>query len=332
MFEEKYLSQFQDLRNFKRVNKDLYNCSCPVCGDSTKNKRKARGFFIKKDRDFYFYCHNCHCSLTFKEFLKQLYPHFYREYIADNFRNSKNSVDIPIKNKKSEPKLCKEICNAVSLTKINPMSDIMQYIRHRKIPNSVKHLLYWTEDFKSVVDSLNKDSDKEYNLEKDDPRLVIPFFNSDGEIIALQGRSLNRFKPRYITIKFIDSAAIYGLDRVKWNEDIIVVEGPLDSLFLPNAIAVANSDLERVYKIYPECDKFILVYDNEPKNKEICAIINKAIDNHRKVCIWKNAKYGKDINEMVMNGQKPADIYNDILQNSYVGIKAGLEFRQYKKC
>ena len=63
------------------------------------------------------------------------------------------------------------------------------------------------------------------------------------------------------------------MDRTK---TIYVTEGPIDSLFLPNSIAVAGSDFKKI----PEDikDNAILVYDNEPRNTEIVKKIEQVID------------------------------------------------------
>ena len=49
---------------------------------------------------------------------------------------------------------------------------------------------------------------------------------------------------RYITIMLDeDSPKVFGLDRVNETEPIYIVEGPFDSLFLDNSIAMAGVTL-----------------------------------------------------------------------------------------
>ena len=122
--------------------------------------------------------------------------------------------------------------------------------------------------------------------------MVIPFYDTEGKLIAAQGRALGKHELRYITVKVSeDSPKIYGLDR--WNPKIItyIVEGPIDSMFLPNCLAVAGGDLQTI-KIDKE--RCVLIFDNEPRNIETIRKLMKAIDDGWFVVIWpkkiKNSK------------------------------------------
>ena len=64
------------LRNFKQKNTYLFNFSCPYCGDSQKNKSKARGYVFSKGNDLIFKCHNCGVGANVGNFLKLLIPHY----------------------------------------------------------------------------------------------------------------------------------------------------------------------------------------------------------------------------------------------------------------
>ncbi len=89
------------------------------------------------------------------------------------------------------------------------------------------------------------------NLQGDHPRVVIPFFDRGGKFFAFQGRAFGKEQPKYITIKFDESKQkIYGLDRLDLNKPVMITEGPIDSLFLDNAIALAGADAN--LKIQPQ--------------------------------------------------------------------------------
>ena len=71
--------------------------------------------------------------------------------------------------------------------------------------------------------------------------MLIPFRNEKGEIFAYQGRAFGNEQPKYMTIKLDqDADKIYGLDRVNNNEQIYVVEGPIDSMFLDNCLSLIH--------------------------------------------------------------------------------------------
>jgi hypothetical protein len=168
-------------------------------------------------------------------------------------------------------------------------------------------------------------------LYKDDKRLVIPFYNAEKDLVAIQGRSLGESKLRYITLKLHDdNSKVFGVDRINENKPIYVVEGPIDSMFLSNAVAMADSNLESIINTYDK-SKVVLVFDNEPRNKEICNKINSAIDNHFKVVIWPEFIDSKDINDMVLDSFSPDEIQDIISKNTFVNLRAKAEFVNWKK-
>jgi hypothetical protein len=153
-------------------------------------------------------------------------------------------------------------------------------------------------------------------------------------LFGFQGRSFKKnAKVRYITIILDDSKPkLFGLDKVDEDEQIYVVEGPLDSLFIPNCIASCGSDLTTsLHHITPDKSKFSVVYDNEPRNEEIVKKIEKAIDQGYNVCIWPDSVSEKDINDMVLAGYTPAKLVDIINENTYSGLKAKLRFSEWKK-
>ena len=177
---------------------------------------------------------------------------------------------------------------------------------------------------------------KELGIEKEklvdgDHRIVIPFYDKEGNLIALQGRALGESKMRYITVKLQDdNRKFFGLDNVNEEDPIYVVEGPIDSLFLNNAIATADSNLTSATEVFDKT-KLVLVFDNEPRNKEIVSLMEKAIDNHFNVIIWPEMITKKDINEMVLDGLTVEDIQDIIERNTFVNLRAKMEFINWKK-
>ena len=142
------------------------------------------------------------------------------------------------------------------------------------------------------------------------------------------------FRSRYISIHVdTDKPFIFGLDTINKNEKIYVTEGPIDSLFLPNALAMGSSNnLNGLKQVIDDPSKFVIVLDNEPKNKDICNIVEKAIDLGYNVCIWPSHIVEKDINEMVLAGTKPEDVKLVIDCNTVNGLEAKLRMTQWRKC
>jgi hypothetical protein len=150
-------------------------------------------------------------------------------------------------------------------------------------------------------------------------------------LAAFQGRALGESKLRYITVKtHEDNHKFYGLDRLNLDDMIYVVEGPIDSMFLQNAIATADSNLMSITSVFDK-SKITLVFDNEPRNKEIVKKIDDAIEQHYNVMIWPEMIDSKDINDMVLDGFSPDEIQDIISRNTFVNLRAKAEFIKWKK-
>ena len=122
-----------------------------------------------------------------------------------------------------------------------------------------------------------------------------------------------------------DAPKIYGLDTVKKDEPVYVTEGPFDSTFIRNSIAMcgADADISRWGISNP-----VYVYDNEPRNREIVKRIAAKIESGNPVVIYPESVNVKDINDMVLSG---LDVQNLIECNTYKGLQAKLKFTSWKK-
>jgi len=74
--------------------------------------------------------------------------------------------------------------------------------------------------------------------------------------------------------------------------------------------------------------KYIWVFDNEPRNREIVGRISKVIDRGDPVVIWPKNIQQKDINDMVLAGH---DVQRLVECNVYSGLEANLKFNDWKK-
>jgi len=206
------------------------------------------------------------------------------------------------------------------------------YVRERKIPQKYWNRLYFAPSFKDFADEVAPLHGKEVTK---DPRLVIPYYDAYGAVVAISGRDLQGKQNalRYITIRVevSERKLIYGLDRVNQDEPVLVVEGPLDSLFLDNAVASGDSNLILVAKQL-SAKNITLVFDNEPRNKENIDQITKAIREGHKVCIWPEWIEHKDVNKMVTHGcHTPEQLQTIIRENTYSGLAALTHLTFWKK-
>ncbi len=317
-----YINRISSLLDKFSVRKNnLYNFRCPYCGDSQKNKNKARGFLYQIKSDTAYKCHNCGKSTTFTRFLKDINSNLYNEYIMERYKSGltgKGSQTPDPKFEFDKPKFKTSI--KLPKASINPRAS--DYLKKRKI-NPVN--FYFAEKFTSFCNTLKPDSFAK--TKNDHSRIVIPLYNSEKELIGIQGRSLDSWvKPKYITIMISDSyEKVYGLDTIDKRSPIYVVEGPFDSTFISNSVALCGSDGN--LRCLQGSD-IIFVYDNEPRNKEIVDRIRRCIDKGSKVVIWPEGINDKDINDMVMSG---INIESILSSNVYSGLQAKLKFNQWKK-
>ena len=119
---------------------------------------------------------------------------------------------------------------------------------------------------------------------------------------------------------------IFGLEDINVDKPVYVTEGPLDSIFVDNCIAMAGSDGQINF------DDTIMVYDNEPRSVEIVKKIQKSINKGFKVVIWPGTLEYKDINDMIMSGLNKADVKLIIETNTYKGLQANMALTNWKKC
>jgi hypothetical protein len=221
--------------------------------------------------------------------------------------------------------------NPITLPTIQSLGDThtaKMYVKSRKIPESFWNTLYYANDFAEFADKLFPEHDKD--LKKEDPRIVIPFYDQKNILQGVQGRALGNSKVRYITLKASEeSGKVFGLNKVDFTKPIYVVEGPIDSMFLSNSIATMDANLSSVISTVGENYKYVFVFDNEPRNKDILKQMNRVISKNLNICIWPSNIQSKDVNDMILSGVK--DIMNIIDDNTFSGLKAKLQFETWRK-
>ena len=307
------------LPKFKKVKVDLYNFRCPLCGDSQKHKNKARGYIYAKKADANYKCHNCGASTTFSNFLKAVDPTLQKQYIFEKFQTRNTGKGSIIE----EPKLDFKkpvFRKKIDLPKASEVKIAKQYLDNRKLDPTK---FYYTDKFKEWTNTQKQTFDY---IGKDEPRIIIPMYDSTKKLIGFQGRSLIPNSVKYITIMIDEDAPkIYGLDQINEEKPIYIIEGPFDASLVENGIAMCGADVD----IGSFCwSDYIYVYDNEPRSREITTRIRKTIDGGDKVVIWPTSIEEKDVNDMILGGH---DVMGMLKSNTYSGLKAKIKFNNWKK-
>ena len=316
------------LEQFKQKGKNLFNFRCPYCGDSQKDKTKARGYLYAVKNDMFYKCHNCGHGTNMPNFIKDRDQKLYSEYCFEKFKKKPKKEEVDFK-----PKFDKVEFDDLNLgMKISDLKDThpaKKFVLDRKIPRDKLDLLYCCNRFMTLVNRVKPGTFKD--VTKDYPRLIIPFYDESGKLFAFQGRAFGKEQPKYITIKLDESKQkVYGLERVNFLQPIKVVEGPLDSLFLDNCLASAGADLKNVKKSLPE-DQITYIYDNEPRNREIIKHMYSVIDKGYSLVIWPDDLKHKDINDMIISGLTSEQITDIIHNNTFSGLAATAKLDFYKR-
>jgi hypothetical protein len=205
--------------------------------------------------------------------------------------------------------------------------EVISFVSARKIPQSKYKQLYFIENIKDIV-QLN-DKYKE-SIRGEEPRLILPFYDLNGQLTGVTCRALRGETLRYITVKVKeDVPLIFGIDNIDRTKPIYVVEGPIDSLFLDNAIAVSGTSFGKLSETGLAKDNLNIVFDNQPRNIEVCKLIEKNIDQGYNVVIWPQTISAKDINEMVLEN---INVKKIIKENTFSGLTAKMKFIAWKRC
>ena len=319
MIDSKYINLVSSrLQRFKRVKADLYNFRCPICGDSQKNKSKTRGYLYAIKANVNYKCHNCGASMSLNNFIKQIDPVIAKQYAFEKFKDGhtgRNFVTEEPTFNFEAPKFKKKL----DLPKASTVPIAKLYLEKRKL-NPTK--FYYADKFKAWTNSLKETFE---NVDYDEPRIIIPLYYKD-DLVGFQGRSLGPNKVKYITVMINDNAPkIYGLDEIKKESPVYITEGPFDSSFIKNSIAMCGADAD-VYK-WGVSDP-VWIYDNEPRNNEIVKRISNTISKGDKVVIWPSNINEKDINDMVLSGHNVQEL---VESNIYNGLEANLKFNTWKR-
>lgn len=329
------------LENFSQKKQYLWNFSCPYCGDMSKGKKKKRGFFYQHKNALNYKCHHCGVSISLGTFLEQQFPDIYKEYVLERYKES-TSINTPHASEKEVKKqynFCKVDNDGIKVDPIlyglrscvglKERNSVNLWLNKRHIPECKRHLLYYTTKFKKYINTIKPG---EFQSEDSDhTRIVIPYKDETGKVVALAGRALKNEKPKYYMIKIDEDAErIFGLERVDVTKPIFVVEGAIDALFLPNCIAISGASYNTPFlEQYKE--KIIIVPDKEPRNREVVRLLESAIKSGFKVSLLPEVPNEKDINDMVVAGKTRKDILQLIQQHITSGLKGALDFSYWCK-
>lgn len=316
----------------KRETPYLANFRCDICGDSQKRKHIKRAFIFPSDKgDMMFYCQNCGVNIPFTLYLEQNHNDLYRRYVFDaigNYKPQRTTAVQLVEKHIYEP----SYKGLIPIQNLQPNHPCIKYLISRRLPASRCKRLFYTEKFYAYVNGIIPDKFKEYAVKKfDHPRLVFPLMTREGEMFGVIGRAIGEHSLRYITIKFNDNyPKIFGLESVNFEKHIYVLEGPIDSFFLDNSLAIAGTDVN-ISQILHNKNRYTIILDNQPRNKEVVAKYSKYINDDINIVIWPQGLPGKDVNDLILAGFSPEKIKDIIDEHTFRGALALVKFNNWRK-
>lgn len=330
--DQKYISYISGrLRNFRNKGSGLFEFS-HTCESPTSNRR--RGYFYKKGNGYNFFCHNCQTSVKFFTFLKSVDPNLYSDYTVEVFKeNMVGSQEKTTLFPEEKPKE-KQSGNLDGLrcyTDLPKSHPALKYVERRAIPIDRYDLLYFCPKFNTWASKYN---DKFKPTLEDSPRLVIPFFDRDKNVVGFTCRAYGKEEPKYIELKINkDEEMIYGLERIDLDSTIYAVEGPIDSLFLDNCIAVSGASYGgQFFKKHK--DQIVIVPDNDWKrNPHVLKSVQKMASEGYTISFFPDSFDAKDINKAIQSGKYTSnDIRAMIDKEKRSGMELNLEIAFRRKC
>jgi hypothetical protein len=272
-------------------------------------------------------------------FIKMMDQTLYNEYCMEKLKGTKTTEQIELEtfvDKMKKPVFMKEgpLKGLKKVSQLSPDHKVKKLVEERKLPTTTHYRLFSCPNFKHYVNSLIPGKFDEESLKRDETRLLIPFFDKDKNVHAFQGRALGPSAVKYITIILNDAVPkVYGLDTVDFKKTVYVLEGPIDSMFIPNSIATAGGDLiSALGSLHREAkSSLVVVYDNEPRSPETKKKLDKAIMQGYNVVIWPENLEHKDVNDMILAGMSSEFIVHILKTNTYRDLAAKMALTKWSK-
>lgn len=326
------------LERFAWKKATLANCRCPVCGDSKTKRSKARGYFFAQGNSFLYKCHNCSHTSNLYGLILRLAPEIAKEYKTQSWIETNGGMS---SSEQTQPEIAERIKESIPVFETEPIDlkcivelskthSARKYIESRGIPEEKWDKIFYTTDFGAVARSI----DPSCEIKQKQKRIVLPFYDEEGTMIGVCGRAMpsDDSQRKYINIKSkaYSDRIWYNLWDIDPSKTVYVVEGPIDSLFLDNCVAMNGmaSDLEIPEKI--KNSKLVFILDNESRSEQVCHHIEHLIQNDQLVCIWPEHLECKDINEMV-NAYGRDWVVSTINRNTFGGIEALFKLNNWRK-
>lgn len=291
---------------YKRVN-STYEAGCPICREGKSWGRKRRLYYIPKKGIIC--CHNCGWFGDTVKWVQEIENISYSDILNQIQAGEYDIVDIskqqPVldKPKYETPSLPHDSINLFNQNQLEfykgnkTVNLAVQYIKSRRLdgacnkPNSL---------YLSLTDKIHKN------------RLCIPSYDRSGKIVHYQTRRLlDDGTPKYLS-KSNSEKSVFGVDNVHdLHHSIYIFEGPIDSFFVDNGVAIAGIQESSITSLSESQDKIlqqfctlrrVWVLDNQLTDNTSRIKTKQLATNNEHVFVWpKSCSQFKDFNDMCVH-------------------------------
>jgi len=307
-------------RTVYKTGQSAYNAECCICNEGKSSGRKRRLFYFTQKR--YFYCFNCSQSWTEAQWLQKVTNYNFIDILRDC---SQFTVEF-------KPEVTKKSIVSEETKEIHPLpigcidleneEQINFYSSQKKVYSKLQHAIEYCNS-RRLFTAVNRSRHLYVSFEdkKHTNRLVIPFYDKDNQLVCYQSRSLlsSQF-PKYLTKE--GEKCLFGEDKIDPTIPyIFIFEGPIDAMFVRNAVAMAGTDAstkqQQLLNNSIGYEK-IFVYDNDKGNTSLTKKIKNKLKNKQKVFVWPE-KFNrfKDINEVCCHLKLDEFSWKFIVENSF---------------
>ena len=333
--QEQYIVEAgKSIEGFRKVRDGLYNCRCPICGDSAVDETKRRGYFIQHpDSGWSYYCHNCGAAQGVKWFLKTIDEELYRRYCLEAFRSGR---DLSFETKRPEIKAMsvdeQRILGSRLLVRCSNLPkehDALKYLEGRRVTTEMASRIFWTDDFPNLVKGAC--GSKYDGSALPQKGVVFPVRNFDLKLVGWQIRDIHSQdkRRRFATCTVQDASGdlCFVPRKLDSSKPVFVVEGCIDALFLNNSVARLQAAL---WKFQPEQYSCIYFNDQEPRNKEVVKEISRCVRKGLKTVLLPSDYREMDVNDIAVQfGMGIDDIERLFLENAWNGLTAQIKFSKW---
>ena len=334
--EEYIIQKFYQHAGYPKYVKstNTYMGGCPICREGKSWGRKSRLYYIPKDDVIC--CHNCGWYGKPGKWIMEVEQITYNEMVDQiNTGSFTYGIDIEVKENKQTPALPLDSINLFDKSQLlfyasSPVvRKAAKVIIDRRLNTAVNRprALYI-----SLVDFVHKN------------RLTIPFYDRTGKCVFYQSRSIGETdptRPKYLSKQNSDKT-LFNYGNVSSSaENIFVTEGPIDSFFIRDSVAVAGIQERSKSTFTPRqseqissmfLSQVVWVLDSQYLDTASLSKTKNLLKSGECVFIWPEdvGKRFKDINDMCVYFSIDEISPEYILSNTYCGLKGLVKLKSIK--